>query len=53
MSEFTEKWEPVDCIAVIVIIGGLILVGQGINGLVGTLLTSIVFFYFGKKDRSF
>ena len=40
-----------DIIALICVIGGLILVSQGINGTVGTLLTSIVFFYFGGKFK--
>jgi len=45
----TQKLEPADVIAIILIIGGLILVGFGINGLIGTLLTAITFYYFGEK----
>lgn len=51
MENFIEKFDPVDIIAIITILGGLILVGFGINGLVGTMLTAITFFYFGGKDK--
>ncbi len=44
-----QKIEPADIIAIILIIGGLLLVGFGINGLIGTLLTAITFYYFGEK----
>lgn len=43
-------FKPVDVIAIIVIIGGLILKFSGADGLVGTLLTTVVVFYFGKKE---
>jgi len=52
MAKFFEKVEPIDIIAFLVIVGGLILVGSHINGLVGSLLTAVVFYYFGKKGRA-
>jgi len=38
-----------DIIAIITLVGGLILLGLGIDTLVGSLLSSIVFFYFGAE----
>ena len=49
MNEFFSKIRPRDIVAVIVIIGGLLLKFSGTDGLVGTLLTAIVFYYFGKR----
>ena len=49
MSNFMSKVEPADIIAVVVIVGGLALKFTGADGLVGSLLTAIVFYYFGKK----
>jgi len=51
MNEFFKRVMPADCIAAIVIIGGLALKFTGADGLVGTLLVSICFYYFGKKGR--
>lgn len=45
-----SKFKAIDIIAIIVIVGGLILKFSGADGLVGTLLTMVVFFYFGKKE---
>jgi len=44
-----NKILPRDIIAIITLCGGLILLGLGINHIVGTLLTSIIFFYFGAE----
>lgn len=52
MRPIIEKMEPTDLIAIIVIIGGLALKFCGADGLVGTLLTAIVFFYFGEKSKT-
>jgi hypothetical protein len=52
MNEFFKKIMPADIIACLVIIGGLALKFTGQDGLVGTLLTAIVFYYFGKKGRN-
>ena len=49
MNKIFCKFEPVDFIAIIVIIGGLYLKLCGADGIVGTLLVSVVFYYFGKK----
>lgn len=50
MTNFLNKFQPIDIIALITISGGLVLRGFGIDGLVGTILTMIVVFYFGKKE---
>ena len=52
MNEFFKKVEPQDIIAAIVIVGGFGLKLTGADGLVGSLLTAIVFYYFGKKGRN-
>lgn len=52
MKHILRKFEPVDVIAFAIITGGLYLVACGINGLVGTMLTAITFFYFGEKNRA-
>ena len=49
MSNFREKLEPADVIAIIVIVGGLALKFTGADGLVGTLLTAVVIYYFGDR----
>lgn len=43
-------FKPIDIIAIITVVGGLILKFSGADGTVGTLLTMIVAFYFGKKE---
>jgi len=40
-----------DVIALLCVVGGLTLVGLGIDGTVGTILTMIVAFYFGNKFK--
>ena len=52
MNEIYKKISPADIIACLVILGGLALKFTGKDGLVGTLLTAIVFYYFGKKGRN-
>lgn len=52
MKKFFMKLEPVDIIAIITIIGGLYLKLAGADGVVGSLLMAIVFYYFGKKGLS-
>jgi len=47
---FQISFKPIDIIAIITIIGGLILKFSGIDGTIGTLLTAVVLFYFGKKE---
>ena len=49
LAPFFEKLQPVDVIALVVIVGGLYLKLSGADGVVGSLLTAIVFYYFGKK----
>jgi hypothetical protein len=44
-----NKLKPVDLIACIVIVGGLALKFTGADGVVGTMLTAIAFYYFGKQ----
>lgn len=50
MNDLLRKFQPIDIIAMATIIGGLILKFFGIDGTVGTILTAIVLFYFGKKE---
>ena len=51
MNEFIKKVHPADIIACLVIVGGFALKFTGADGLVGTIITAIVFYYFGKKGR--
>ena len=44
-----DRIQPADIIAMIVVIGGLALKFTGADGLVGTLLTAVVVFYFGDR----
>jgi len=50
MNDFLSKFKPIDLIAIILVCGGLTLVFFGIDGIVGAILTTIVVFYFGKKE---
>jgi len=52
MQTFIRKFEPTDIIALVVVLGGLALKFTGSDGLVGSLLTAIVFYYFGKRGLS-
>lgn len=47
MNQFLAKFRPVDVIAIILIIGGLILKYAGADGTVGSLLTAVAATYFG------
>ena len=49
MNDLLSKFIPRDIVALVVIAGGLWLKFSGADGLVGTLLTAIVFYYFGKR----
>ena len=50
MNELLKKFQAIDIIAIFTIVGGLILKFFGIDGTVGIILTSVVLFYFGKKE---
>ena len=50
MFDLAKKIQPIDLIAMITIIGGLILKFSGADGTVGTILTVVVLFYFGEKE---
>jgi len=50
MNELLKKFQPIDIIAIFTITGGLTLKFFGFDGTVGTILTAIVLFYFGKKE---
>lgn len=45
-----KKFQPIDIIAILTIAGGLVLKFFNIDGTVGTILTTIVLFYFGKRE---
>lgn len=49
MNDLLSKFMPRDIVAMLVIAGGLWLKFSGADGLVGTMLTAIVFYYFGKR----
>lgn len=49
MKNLLKYFTPTDCVALVTIIGGIILKLRGADGTVGLLLTTIVFYYFGKK----
>jgi len=46
------EFNAIDIVALTVIVGGLILIGLGVNGIVGGLLVSVVAYYFGKRASS-
>ena len=49
MKNIFKNLSATDFIAIITIIGGLYLKLKGADGVVGSLLMAIVFYYFGKK----
>jgi hypothetical protein len=51
MKNLLLKFEPADCIAIIIIIGSMGLKFSGADGVVSILLTSVAFYYFGKKGN--
>lgn len=51
IKEIFKEFEPRDFIAMILIIGGFVLVYKGIDMVVGTLLSAVAFYYFGKKEQ--
>lgn len=51
MNTFLAKFGPVDIVALILIVGGLYLKLNGADGVVGSLLAAISFYYFGKRGR--
>jgi len=53
MSNLVSKFLPADIIALVVIIGGLILKLNGADGVVGSMLVGVCFYYFGKKGNLF
>lgn len=50
MNRLIQRFKPIDVIAILTISGGLVLKFSGMNGTVGTILTAVVLFYFGKKE---
>lgn len=49
MRNLLKRFQPIDIIAIFVVVGGLILKFSGADGVVGTILTTVILFYFGKK----
>jgi hypothetical protein len=45
-----NTFKPIDFIACIAIVGAFYLIFRGLDGVVGTILTTIVAFYFTKKE---
>lgn len=52
MKSFLEKLEPVDVVAVVVIVSAFAHLTRGGNGTTTAIVASIVFYYFGKKGRT-
>jgi len=51
MKEKSYWCTPADILAILVIVGGLILLSLGKDGVVATLLLSVCAFYFGLKSE--
>lgn len=49
MNITRDKLQATDIIALVIITGGIILKLCGADGLVGTLMTAVVFYYFGER----
>lgn len=47
MYKLLEKWQPKDCIALVLIVGALILLISGIDGKVGWTLIAVTCAYYG------
>ena len=47
MKKWIRKWEPKDCIAIVVVIGAIYLLATGVNHWVGASLLGIVGAYYG------
>ena len=52
LGPLCSKIKPVDVIALVVIVGGLALKFTGADGVVGSLLAAVAFYYFGKQGRA-
>jgi len=52
VQKLIEKISPHDLIAIAIIGGGFWLKFSGADGVVGTLLASVCFYYFGKRVRN-
>jgi len=51
INGFMQKVGPEDIIAAFVIVGGMVLVGFGINGVVGTAVATVSGYYLGHKRK--
>ena len=49
MSNILDKKKPPDVVALVVLCAGFTLIYLGRDGIVGSLLTMVVAFYFGEK----
>jgi len=49
MKNILKNINSTDIVALVIIIGGIILKLKGADGTVGLLLTTVAFYYFGKK----
>jgi len=51
MKNLILKFEPADVIAIVIILGSMALKFSGADGIVSVLLTSVAFYYFGKRGN--
>ena len=51
MGKLIAKFEPADVIAILVVAGGLYLKLKGADGVVGSCLLGVTFYYFGIKSH--
>ena len=45
-----DKLEPIDIIAIIILISGFILIAMGVDHAVSGIIIMVVSYYFGKKS---
>ncbi len=49
MTKLLSKIEPTDVIALVLLVGAFVLISRGLNGIVDTIILTIIGAYFGKK----
>ena len=45
-----DKFEPIDVIAMVIILGGMLLTANGYNGTISNILIMVSAYYFGKRS---
>lgn len=49
MKNLLKNIQPVDIISIIILVIGMVLKLKGADGMVSMMMTSVVFYYYGKK----